>query len=111
MAENEREKAMAKAFDKDGVQFMDDGANVAWAGGFVSGYDAGAASAAAWVKIESEADLPKEWGYYLVRLISGEPMLRLLTSEMHKQWWLDHYKAWMPIPPYQPTEAKDESEG
>jgi hypothetical protein len=80
--------------------------------GWLYGYDAGAASAAAWVRIESEQDLPKvEGSYWFTRKSDGQLESYYFQANQHSVEYVSAlFVAWTPKTypePYQPTEANE----
>lgn len=68
--------------------------------GFDAGFDAGAASR--WVKIEGEADLPKDEAEYLTRDRGGmRTVMKFSNHPDSRVVWLKFIAAYMPIPEYQ----------
>ena len=75
--------------------------------GFVHGYDAGRkdsgeALSSQWVPIRSEADLPKQRtrAVWVERLGSNYDTFRFLCPKDSRQWFVDTYAAYIPIPEY-----------
>lgn len=67
-----------------------------------------AAAVPQWIPIRSKSDLPKERGCFLVRTHDRLSMCRNYLPEAPSvvREWLEEYRAYMPIPPYKPTEAE-----
>lgn len=84
-----------------------------WAYGFEDGYKIGAALSSQWVRIETEADLPKEKGKIWVTLKDGTVSTFVYSMARHcdyneTQFCLQHFIAWMPY--FRPAPLQEEAD-
>jgi hypothetical protein len=76
---------------------------VAWGIGFDAGHQAAQSS---WVRIESEADLPKEDGHYnWIRQDGSIEEFKFWTTAPGYDWIVRNYKAYIRVPAYDQTDG------
>jgi hypothetical protein len=106
--EEAREKALDIAKERELIGVVSP--ELAWNIGFSSGFDAGQANQ--WVRIESEADLPKEAGdYWVTCLYKSKPIVSRIVFAPNSEFELfpSNAIAWLKIQkpePYQENNTR-----
>jgi hypothetical protein len=100
----DKENLKSEAWRKLAGSEMGHHVNPLYDSGFDAGWDA---RSSAWVRIETEADLPKDKGFYL----TAEPdrnsgdKFNVSIFDPHDSifivGWMRRFQAWMPIPPFE----------